>query len=93
MPCFIVGIEMNQMGGKAPSMAFEIDMDATVPVKLMLKSSLKSPETGLDVPRTVSSVTTTLFPEFNFVTHIFKKTLASPTAIKVARRFLRQTRH
>jgi hypothetical protein len=46
-------------------MAFEIDMDATVPVKLMLKSSLKSPETGLEVPRTVSSVTITLFPEFN----------------------------
>ena len=50
------------MGGRAPSMAFEKDMDATVPVKLMLKSSLKSPVLKQ----------TTLFPEFNSVTHIFK---------------------
>ena len=57
-------------------MASEIDMDATVPVKLMLKSSLKSPETGLKVPQTVSSVTITLFPEFNSAS--VEKTLVPP---------------
>ena len=59
-------------------MASEIDMDATVPVKLMLKSSLKSPETGLEVPQTVSSVTITLFPEFNSAS--VEKTLVPPRA-------------